>query len=142
MHGNDSLSMEYRLNTVEYMKKNPERFKAFIAVNEGGGIRRNPKRKTAGSLQSKPELPAAPSQRQIDKAFEQALEKMSHGGTYGDNAEIVAFAQAFRVNVKILEEEHGFFYVVGGSENQSDSLPTLWIVHHVSVLYFLHSDHY
>lgn len=130
LHGDQTQHVDYRKVTVEYMTGNPDRFKAFVSVQVGGGGRRNPKRKTTGSL-STPFNPGMPTEDEIEAAFQRSLKTMKEGGAYGDNAEIVAFALAFKVDIKIYEEEHGVFYVVPGGETPGEVLPMLYIVHHV-----------
>lgn len=57
---------------------------------------------------------------------------MAQGGAYGDNLEIVAFANVYKVDVCIYSEQmSGFFYC----KCQSDPggvARTVYIVHHVS----------
>ena len=112
------------------MVAHPEDFKDFIAVNNGQGGRRNPKRKTAGSMQS--QVPKAPTQAQINKTFMASMKRMAQGGTYGDNAEIVAFTRAYDVSVKVYEESSGRFISFPEDVPENSGRPTAYIVHHVS----------
>ena len=118
------------------MMEHPDEFKQFVAVTDGGGLRRNPKRKTAGSLQSRPDTMARPTEEQMAKAFEQRVKMMAQGGAYGDNLEIVAFSQAFNVDINVYSEEARVWYVLQ-TKNRADhqKYPTLYIVHHVSPTY-------
>jgi OTU domain-containing protein 3 len=109
------------------MRENPDEFKPFINVEAGGGQRRNPKRKNVGAY-SAPFEYTAPTEEQINKAWEEHLERMSHGGTYGDNMEIRAFAKAFNVDVKIYN--HGNSYYVKAEEH--GTRPVVHIAYHVS----------
>jgi len=108
-------------------------FKSFIVVHPGGGQRRNPKRKNAGSF-SAPLNAAAPTDVEVEATFQRYLKTMAQGGSYGDNMEIVAFASAFHVNVWIFGEQHGEFYTVAPPNEAGEVTRTLYIVHHVSSL--------
>jgi hypothetical protein len=109
------------------MREHPDDFKPFINVEVGGGSRRNPKRKNVG-VYSAPFEYTPPTQEQIDNEWERYLERMSHGGTYGDNIEIRAFAKAFNVDVKIYN--HGNSYYVKADEQ--GTRPVVHIAYHVS----------
>ena len=132
LNGHEGMHREYRKTAVDYMLTHSDEFKPFVVVS-GMSPRRNPKRKTAGSLQNRMDIEPAPTQEQIDKAFQQACENMAKGGTFADNAEIVAFAKAFQIIVRIWSEEHHFFYNIGPGGDAAVNLPKLWIVHHVSL---------
>lgn len=101
------------------MRENAAHYKAFMDVNPGGGQRRNPKRKNAGTYASQ-SSGSGPTQSEIDRVFDAHLKNMAQGGTYGDNMEIVAFAKAFKVDVKVYQ--HDFAYVLpapdDGTEHQ------------------------
>jgi len=84
-------------------------------------------RKNVGAY-SAPFEYTAPTEEQINKAWEEHLERMSHGGTYGDNMEIRAFAKAFNVDVKIYN--HGNSYYVKAEEH--GTRPVVHIAYHVS----------
>lgn len=134
MHGDESKHMEYRAATVQYMVDHPGDFKDFVIVNEGGGHRRNPKRKTHGSLQNRSDMTAPPSEEQVKKAFEQRMKMMAQGGSYGDNLEIVAFGNAYKVDVKVYSEEYKFWYIISAKKSVGEGkYPMLHIVHHVSL---------
>lgn len=99
------------------MREHADYYKQFIDVNPGGGIRRNPKRKNAGSYSS-PASFEAPSSADIDRVFENHLASMARGGTYGDNMEIVAFSSAMGYDVKIYQRDYAF--MVSGSQGDTD----------------------
>lgn len=126
LYGDQAHHTELRAATVKYMEENPDQFKAFVAVNVGGGTRRNPKRKKHKGVFDD----ALPTPEDVDRAWAAAIKLMKKGGTYGDNSELVAFAFTYKVDVKIYSEENGYFYVVRGVEGER--LPMLYIVHHVS----------
>lgn len=114
------------------MKNNPDRFKSFLVVHPGGGSRRNPKRKNHGSLASA--IATGPTPEEVDAAYKQHMKTMAKTGVYGDNLEIIAFAQAFKVDIMIFSEGGRFFYYVRCEKAEGEMAPMLCIVHHVSNL--------
>lgn len=115
--------VQLRADTVDYMRRHPDEFKRFVTVHPGGGIRRNPKRKTTSSVRQqihhyRPPHQAhtdLPSEADIERAFALSLDLMAQGGTYGDNAEIIAFARRFRVGIRIWHVANAAFYTIEGS---------------------------
>ena len=115
------------------MRANATHFKSFICVHPGGGTRRServPKRKNPGAL-ARPEDSFIPTAEQINTAFEKHLTSMQKGGEYGDNLEITAFANCFKVNVYIFSEAMNKFLLVK-CEDDSEVTKTAYIAHHVS----------
>lgn len=111
------------------MRTNADYYKQFIDVHPGGGIRRNPKRKSAGTY-STPTNAHKPTEAEINRVFEQHLLAMAKGGTYGDNMEITAFSSAFDVDVKIYQRD--FAYMVTGMRSGSDAeRPVAHIAYHM-----------
>ncbi|KAI5813315.1 hypothetical protein BZA77DRAFT_223315, partial [Pyronema omphalodes] len=45
---------------------------------------------------------------EIDKAFEERMQRMEQSGVFGDNMEIQAFARDFNVNVKIFRRDYAY----------------------------------
>ena len=127
LHGDQSKHMEIREAVIKYMRARGDHYKQFIDVHPGGGVRRNPKRKNAGSFSSQFN-PEAPTAAEIDAVFESHLSRMAQGGTYGDNMEIVAFTAAFNVDVIIYKREFAYSFSTKepGTENK-----TLHIAYHV-----------
>ena len=115
------------------MKNNPDRFKSFLVVHPGGGSRRNPKRKNHGSLATSA-IATGPTPEEVDAAYKQHMKTMAKTGVYGDNLEIIAFAQAFKVDIMIFSEGGRFFYYVRCEKAEGEMAPMLCIVHHVSSL--------
>ena len=134
MYGEQSHHASLRAETVEYMRDHPDTFKAFVTANPGGGIRRNPKRKNAGALSDHFD-PTPPSEADINTAFALSLDIMSRGGTYGDNAEIIAFSSRFKVDVRIWSESIGAFLNVDCEPVSGEQIQCLYIVHHVRMHY-------
>ena len=132
MYGTQDHHAQLRAGTVEYMRQHPEEFKAFVTANPGGGIRRNPKRKNAGTLRDSFD-PTPPSEADINTAFTLSLDSMAQGGTYGDNAELIAFSQKFNVDIRIWSTAIGTFLNIDSKVVGKNEVPTLYIVHHVSL---------
>lgn len=112
------------------MREHAAYYKQFIDVHPGGGIRRNPKRKNAGSYSS-PANFTPPSDAEIDKVFEGHLQSMARGGTYGDNMEIVAFSSAFGVDVKIYQRDFAFMISGAGEPSDDAERSVAHIAYHV-----------
>ncbi|KAL8953425.1 MAG: hypothetical protein Q9222_000738 [Ikaeria aurantiellina] len=129
LYGDQSRDREVRDATIQYMRANGDEYKHFIEVHPGGGTRRNPKRKNAGTFATKPNQAATAAE--VDAVFEGHLSRMAKGGTYGDNMELVAFSKAYKVDVIIYRREHA--YCVRG-----DGTKILHIAYHVSLTY----EHY
>ncbi|KAL9089430.1 MAG: hypothetical protein Q9165_005751 [Trypethelium subeluteriae] len=116
MYGDESQHHAIRAAVIEHMRENSDYYKQFIDVQPGGGTRRNPKRKNAGTYATTSNnFPA--SAADIDRVFENHLQNMARGGTWGDNMEISAFSTAFRVDVKIYQRD--FAYMVGAGEGSN-----------------------
>ena len=132
LYGDQSGNTQLRDATVEYMTKNPDRFKSFLVVNAGGGTRRNPKRKNHGSLASSA-MATRPTPEEVDAAYKQHMKTMAKTGVYGDNLEITAFAHAFKVDIMIFSEGGRFFYFIKCEKAEGEMAPMLCIVHHVGI---------
>lgn len=107
IYGHQDKHNELRAFTVAEMRRNGGYYKQFLAVFPGGGTRRNEprrKRKNAGSIPVESQI-KAPSPEDIEDAFSRRLEHMAQGGTYADNMEIQAFADAFQKNVKVYRSD-------------------------------------
>lgn len=116
------------------MRANAPHFKSFIVVHPGGGTRRSsriPKRKNAGALPN-PEDTRGPTPREVEVTFQQYLSTMAKGGAYGDNLEIVAFANVYKVDVCIYSEEMRKFLYCKCDDEVGGASQTAYIVHHVS----------
>lgn len=128
LFGDQSKHGELRLGVIRHMRENADHYKKFIAIHPGGGSRRNPKRKNAGSF-STPFDNTRPTPEEINRVFESHLQQMARGGTYGDNMEISAFSKAFKVDVKIYQRD--FAYVVS-TKPVGSVVPVVHIAYHVS----------
>ena len=112
------------------MRKHKDDYTPFLDVLPGGATRRNPKRKNAGGYSSfSAEIPTP---EEVDRAFEERLSRMSRGGTYGDNMEIVAFTNAYLVDVIVMQTEERF-YIAGPPISSEKQI--CCIAYHVSLLF-------
>ena len=119
---------------MKYMRANATHFKSFVVVHPGGGTRRSEritKRKNPGAL-SKSSQSKEPTTEEVEAAFQQHLKAMEQGGAYGDNMEIIAFANSYAVNVCIYSEEMSNFLYVKCDDDSGKVARTAYIVHHVS----------
>ena len=132
MHGDDSLKDEYRAETVKYMRAHPDQFKPFLEVHAGYGWRRNPKRKSKGALQGAVDS-TNPTAEDVDAVFERHLARLAEGGQYGDNMEIAAFANAYKVNVSVFSEAAGMFLNTDCEEKSDEEIKTIYVVLHVRI---------
>ncbi|KAL9594211.1 MAG: hypothetical protein Q9219_007154 [cf. Caloplaca sp. 3 TL-2023] len=123
LYGDQSKDKELREATIKYMRAHGDDYKHFLAVHPGGGTRRNPKRKNAGTFSTTSRTVSAAD---IDAVFEGHLQRMAKGGTYGDNLEVVAFSKAFNVNVTIFQRE--FAYTI--KDGDEVRTKTLYIAYH------------
>ncbi|KAI9862218.1 MAG: hypothetical protein M1824_001599 [Vezdaea acicularis] len=105
LYGNSKEHLRIRFQVVEYIRQHPAEFKPFLAVEVGGGTRRNPRRETARYREA---LSSAPSEADLDRAFEAHLAQMIKTGEWGDNMEITAFTKAFEVDVKIYIKDRAY----------------------------------
>ena len=130
IYGHQNEHHNIRSKVIAYMREHSSYYKRFVDVHPGGWVRRNPKRKNAGTYATPVNL-APPSETEIDRVFDMHLQKMAKGGTYGDNMEITAFSAAFDVNVKIYQRD--FAYMVSGAGTGDDSKRNVaHIAYHVS----------
>ena len=75
-----------RTETIEHMKANADFYRQYMAVNS---VRRNPKRKTATAPASHVDT-AYYTEEQLQKQFEDHVEKMGQPGEWADNMEVSA----------------------------------------------------
>ncbi|KAI4747897.1 cysteine proteinase [Aureobasidium sp. EXF-12298] len=115
LYGHQKEHQVIRSKVIHYMREHADYYKQFIDAQPGGGTRRNPKRKNVGSFSA---VAAAPSEADIDHTFQNHLERMAKGGTYGDNMEISAFSSAYNVDVKIYQRD--FAYMISGSGDDGE----------------------
>ncbi|PNS18865.1 hypothetical protein CAC42_5404 [Sphaceloma murrayae] len=126
IYGNQDRHHEIRSRVIEYMREHASYYKQFLDVHPGGGVRRNPKRKTTAA-QSSPLNFERPAPEDVDRVFEQHLTTMARGGTWGDNMEIQAFSSAFNTDVKIYQRD--FAYMMAAADSR-ELRPVAHIAYH------------
>lgn len=126
MYGDQSKHGELRSGVIRHMREHAAFYKQFIEVHPGGGVRRNPKRKNAGSFSTPNNT--TPTAEETNRVFENHLQHMARGGTYGDHLEVTAFSEAFHVDVKIYQRDHA--YVIS-TKPEGTIVPVVHIAHHV-----------
>jgi len=127
LYGTQNEHPAIRSRVIEYMRDHKDYYKQFIDVHPGGGYRRNPKRKNAGGYSS-PANFVPPSEADIDRVFDQHLQNMARGGTWGDNMEITAFSCAYEHNVQIYMRD--FSYVISPVPGEESTKPVAHIAYH------------
>ncbi|RDL31978.1 uncharacterized protein BP5553_09380 [Venustampulla echinocandica] len=127
IYGHQGRHSEIRQRVIKEMRENPEPYKPFIDVNQGGGQRRNPKRKNVGASSSS-FMYAPPTPQQIDAAWEARLQQMAGSGTYGDNIEIQAFTKAYNTDVRIFNHNNTNYWV--RAEQDGVARPMAYIAYH------------
>jgi OTU domain-containing protein 3 len=133
LYGNQDMHEVLRAETIEHMKANADFYRQYMAVNS---VRRNPKRKTATA--PAPHVDTAYyTEEQLQKQFEDHVEKMGQPGEWADNMEVSAFASALNVHVRLWQAD--FTYLFSPREDYSshdssaeDDRRTLHIAYHVS----------
>ncbi|KAI5195271.1 cysteine proteinase [Aureobasidium subglaciale] len=136
LYGHQKEHQVIRSRVIGYMREHADYYKQFIDAQPGGGTRRNPKRKNVGSFSA---VAAAPSEADIDHTFQNHLERMAKGGTYGDNMEISAFSSAYNVDVKIYQRD--FAYMISGSGDDGER-DVAHIAYHVGLEHWPAWEHY
>ncbi len=131
LYGDMSHESELRNATIDYMAANPDKFKNFVDVHSVGGTRRISKRKIPGAISKFDNT--KPTKEERDKAFERYLKLKFEGGSYGDNAEIIAFAWRFNVNIKAFSQAFNYFMSFPAEKIPDSDHPFLYIVHHVGL---------
>jgi hypothetical protein len=133
LYGNQDMHEVLRAETIEHMKANADFYRQYMAVNS---VRRNPKRKTATAPASHIDT-AYYTEEQLQKQFEDHVEKMGQSGEWADNMEVSAFASALNVHVRLWQGD--FTYLFSPREDYSshdgsgeDDRQTLHIAYHVS----------
>lgn len=128
LYGTQNEHGAIRSRVIEYMREHQDYYKQFIDVHPGGGYRRNPKRKNAGGYSS-PANFVPPSEADIDRVFENHLQNMAKGGTWGDNMEITAFSFAYDYNVQIYMRD--FSYMISPVPGEDGTKPVAHIAYHL-----------
>ncbi|MCJ1287154.1 hypothetical protein MMC26_006502 [Xylographa opegraphella] len=126
LYGDESHHQEIRARVVQHMRENADVYRNFTAVDAGGAIRRNSRRRTAsyGRVNS-----TMPTDAEIDQRFYDNLDVMAKAGTYGDHLEIQAFCEAYGVDVKIYQKENGEI-TLEGFRTKTEKKPLALLAYH------------
>jgi OTU domain-containing protein 3 len=125
LYGHDGEYRSIRAKVVNYIGDHANEYMMFIPYNPGGGLRRNPKRKTTGAYSAPDTAPTAAERRTY---FDRYVAKMAEEGTYATEVEIVAFTKAFDRSVVVYHYAGNEIpYTAGGG-----SRPTSHVAYHVS----------
>jgi hypothetical protein len=127
LYGNPDHQAEFRAMAVEYERNHKELFMGFLAAKEGGGTRRQPKRKNAGGYSTSVDHGSA-SEKARELQFSNHLSAMAKNGTYADEMEILALAKALGVDIKVYLASTNTSYA-GGDEDEAR--PVAYIAYHV-----------
>lgn len=117
------------------MRANSEFYRQYMAVNN---VRRNPKRKTTAALTTRIDTTFR-SEEELQRLFEEHVEKMGQPGEWADNMEVSAFASALNVHVRLWQADYTYvfsprvYYCPGGDPDAEDDRATLNIAYHVRI---------
>ncbi|KAI5799540.1 hypothetical protein FPQ18DRAFT_253444, partial [Pyronema domesticum] len=114
LYGHENSHHELRQRVVDHLRANASYFKAFVNV---APVRRAPRRRAAASSNQDFETF---TENEIDKAFEERMQRMEKSGVFGDNMEIQAFAREFNVNVKIFRKDYA--YVISADNTSGNAV--------------------
>lgn len=95
LYGHSEDHLKIRRDVVDQMRANPDEYKPFLAV---GSIKRNPGR---GAARTGPVDSEAASDARVEATFQAHLAKMSKPREWGDQTEVKAFVQEYKVDVTV-----------------------------------------
>ena len=98
LHGDQSHADEIRAAVVREMRQNPKTYRPF-ATSTGG---QEPRYKMRGRKSADP---AGAIERELEPAWLRYLNEMSKPTKFADNLEVQAFANSFKIDVKIYQEK-------------------------------------
>jgi hypothetical protein len=134
LYGDQDMHEVLRATTIEHMRDNADFYRQYMAVNN---VRRNPKRKTAAAASARIDTTYY-TEEQLQRQFEDHVEKMGQPGEWADNMEVSAFASALNVHVRLWQADYTYlfsprtYYVPSDEVAAEDSRQTLHIAYHVS----------
>ncbi|KAF2121514.1 hypothetical protein BDV96DRAFT_594706 [Lophiotrema nucula] len=104
LFGHQDKHAELRDATIHHMRVNADYYQQFMVVNP---VRRNPKRKVA----SVATLDVGyHSLEELQQQFNNHLDKMGQAGEWADNMEVVAFASALDVHVRLWQADYFYMF--------------------------------
>ncbi|KAF2265753.1 cysteine proteinase [Lojkania enalia] len=116
LYGHQNEHQALRDATIEHMRANSEFYRQYMTVTP---VRRNPKRKVASLAPAVPLDPAFHSADELQRMFDLHLEKMGQPGEWADNMEVVAFASALNVHVRLWQADYHYTF-----SPRDDAIPT------------------
>jgi OTU domain-containing protein 3 len=127
LYGHQEMHEVLRVSTIEHMKDNADFYRQYMACNN---VRRNPKRKTAAALRSRFDNTSF-TESELQKQFEDHVEKMGQPGEWADNMEVSAFASAMNVHVRLWQADYTYLISprFSCSRENSDDVDDRQILH-------------
>ncbi|CAI6332519.1 unnamed protein product [Periconia digitata] len=104
LYGHQENHEVLRVTTIEHMKDNSDFYRQYMTCNN---VRRNPKRKTKAAQQSRVDA-CFYTESELQKQFEDHVEKMGQPGEWADNMEVSAFASALNVHVRLWQADYTY----------------------------------
>lgn len=132
LYGNQEMHEVLRTATIEHMRENSDFYRQYMAVNT---VRRNPKRKTTAAAATRIDTTGY-TEEQLQKQFDDHVEKMGQPGEWADNMEVSAFASALNVHVRLWQADYTYlfsprtYYLPGDDLATKDNRQTLHIAYH------------
>ncbi|KAF2248788.1 OTU-domain-containing protein [Trematosphaeria pertusa] len=106
LYGHQEMHEVLRTATIEHMRENSDFYRQYMAVNN---VRRNPKRKTTAALPTRIDT-TYHTEEELQKQFEEHVEKMGQPGEWADNMEVSAFASALNVHVRLWQADYTYLF--------------------------------
>jgi OTU domain-containing protein 3 len=133
LYGHQEMHEVLRIATIEHMRAHADFYRQYMAVNN---VRRNPKRKTTAALSTRIDT-TYHTEEELQKQFEEHVEKMGQPGEWADNMEVSAFASALNVHVRLWQADYTYLispraYCPFDDPNAVDGRQVLHIAYHVS----------
>lgn len=134
LYGHQEMHEVLRIATIEHMKENSTFYRQYMAVNN---VRRNPKRKTTAALPTRIDT-TYHTEEELQRQFEEHVEKMGQPGEWADNMEVSAFASALNVHVRLWQADYTYLisprvYYQLDDLDAVDDRQVLHIAYHVSI---------
>ncbi|KAF2739034.1 cysteine proteinase [Polyplosphaeria fusca] len=122
LYGHQKEHLTLRDATIEHMRVNAEVYRQYMTINTSG--RRNPKRKVAALAPICTLEGDDYSDEELQKQFDMHLEKMGQAGEWADNMEVVAFASALDVHVRLWQADYCYTF-----SPRDDAIRTTTLAH-------------
>ncbi|KAF2873378.1 hypothetical protein BDV95DRAFT_488778 [Massariosphaeria phaeospora] len=128
LYGHQDMHEMLRATTIVHMRDNADFYRQYMAMNS---VRRNPKRKTTAIATTRIDTTYY-SEDELQKQFDDHVEKMGQPGEWADNMEVSAFASALNVHVRLWQADYTYLFSprVYYAEGSPEELPTIHIAYH------------